>query len=355
MSVSPTEELEISSTAEVTTGANAESPAAVTTEGAKAESPTAEGVKESLVDRVQNALKQQSEGKSPAPVVKEGKDPTIKASEGEPQAPVEDDDRPFTQDEINRLHSKTRKQFNRLLSNVNRLESDVKAAQDEVAAAKSVAGKYENLTGFLKEHDIPADDANAAFELLRDIRRNPMAALERLTPLVQQLQKITGVAMPDDLQQQIRVGAITPEYAAEVSRLRAAQAQQQAEIQRQEERSKRDQQSQNEARIQGIDKGIRDWETRIASSDPDYQKLRSDFQDEIELSLVRAQRENRIPLDPAAVVQFAEDCLKRVKARATRYSPPMTEIRHVQGSGGAAVQTAKPKSSLEAAMAALNR
>jgi hypothetical protein len=321
------------------TGSPAASPPVI--EGEKAVSPPAEGVKELLVDRIKQATDKLVDGKSPIPTEPD------KQGDELPPNPTETEVQPFTREDLPRLHSHTRKRVEKLLAKVdtaNRERDEFKVQSEE----------YGKIKQYLTENDISGEDANIAFELLRDIKKDPAKALQTLAPVIERLQRETGTILPEDLAQQVHQGYVTKEHAQELSRLRAEKARQ-TETQNRET-TLSEQRRQHEAQVQAA-KSITDalsaWERKWQASDPDYSKKNSEVQEALELAMARAQREGKLPKTPEEALKLVEDCRKRVEERIGRYQPPKQEVKHVSG-GAAPTAMPRPKTSIEAILNAVN-
>lgn len=347
MTVSPTDNQEITSvdaeeSNSVNQGSDAGSPSA--TEGADADSPPAQGSKkESLVDRIKKATDAVVEGKSPDP--KEGDDGEAAKAEGE-ENPEEAEEKPFTKDDLNGLHSKTRKRVGKLIATLDTVTKE----RDQF---KPAAEQYSQVIGFLKENGLSMDDANQAFDIMRDIQHDPERALAALEPIVEQLRQATGSVLPPDLAAQVQQGYITEAHAQELSKHRAKNAHQSVKAEHDRENFQRQRVETAQKATKDIVSSISDWESKWASADPDYQKLRDDVRDELELSLSRAHKAGKLPRTAQDAVKFAEDCKKRVISKLGKFQPPRKEIRHVTGSSAPSAKPAA-KSMQEAILNAAN-
>ena len=154
--------------------------------------------------------------------------------------------------------------------------------------------------------------------------------------------------LPDDLREQVNAGYITEEHARELSQHRARTAHQQVKAADQEQRSQRTQVETQKKTVQGIEQAITAWESKWASTDPDYQKKQRKVQEQIEISLSRAQRANKLPKTAEEAVKLADECRKRVEAEYAQFSPAKREVRHV--TGGSAVSAASPPKTLQEAI-----
>ncbi len=346
MTVSPTEDNDVTTGAAEAPiaddkGVPAEAPAA--NEDAKADSsPAPKAAKETLVDRIKKAADDVSQEKSP---VSDGKTEGSEA-EAKPEGEATEEEKPFTKDDLGNLHSKTRKRVGKLLETVENLSK-------ENDSLRPAAVQYQGVVKFLKDNDLTMDDANTAFEVLRAIRHDPNRALEMLAPIWEQLQQATGAVLPSDLATKVQQGYLTEADAKEMARLRAVSVQNELKARDSETKQEQRQVEEMAANVKSIQQTITSWESKWASSDPDYQKKRNDVKDMLELALSRAQREGKLPKTPNDALALAEDCRRKVEARFNQFKPQKPEIRHVTGSSAVATKP-QPKTSAEAILQAVN-
>lgn len=323
MSVSPTEnentnQAEFSDSA--SEGSNAGSPPA--NEGVNAESPTADkGAKETLVDRIKKATDSVTTEQSPGSESGEGSETNASAPQGE----TEEEVKPFTKDDLPHLHSKTRKRVEKLLATVD-------SVTHERDTLKPAAEAYQGVMGFLKSNGLSMDDANKAFDIMRDIQHNPEQALKQLQPIVQQLMQLTGDILPDDLAQRVNQGYLSEADAREIALHRVNAVRQQ---EREKDQETENQHKQREAALQNVNSiqnAVSKWESSWASSDPDYKIKRDEVRDLIELELARSQRAKSLPKTSEDAVKLAEKCRAIVEKKLGKFQPRKTEVVHVSGS-----------------------
>lgn len=345
MSVSSTEELNPDAVIPASESVGAEESTKIT--GADAESPpAAESVKETLVDRIKKSVDNLSKEKS---LVSGGNEDDIPPKVGDDSVVAAEEDAAFTKaDDLQNLKPGLQKRVKKLLAEVDKREDALKEVQPAVEG-------YNRLTGFLKDNGISMDDANSALDLVADLKRDPKRAYDRLLPVMLDLQRIVGITLPDDLKQEMDNGYISEERAREIARGRADIARR--ELSDQETAARTESQKVEDAQRQGkaVEQSVTSWETKWKNSDPDYPKLRNEVQDEIELGLMRAQREGKLPGSPEAAVKFAEACLKRVKEKIARLQPNKQEVVHVSGSSSGTNTVSRPKTLQEALLNAVNK
>jgi hypothetical protein len=75
------------------------------------------------------------------------------------------------------------------------------------------------------QHNIPMTAIDDALKLLILLTTDPKKAREQLTPIVEQLDVITGASLPADLQRKVDASVIDVETAQEIARLRLSKGQ----------------------------------------------------------------------------------------------------------------------------------
>ncbi len=213
--------------------------------------------------------------------------------EGEQTEADGDDDAGPDQENFSDVPFHTHPRFKELIDQRNRF--------------KEGAQQFEQVQTFLSENGLSSDEAADALRLRALMKSDPAQAWDQLKPVVQQLLRDVGAVLPADLQEQVRNGQITKEAAAEISRLRAAEA----NTTRQNEA--RDQRAQQDAEVQrqrNVQSAVGDWETQQRARDPDFEAKLPDLQREI----IYLQRTEGQPSDPASArkqIQKAYDSVTK--------------------------------------------
>ena len=71
------------------------------------------------------------------------------------------------------------------------------------------AEQYEQITGFLAQNNLSAEEAAQGFQIMALMKNDPAAALDALSPFVQQLGIQSGITMPGDIQSKVEDGYLT--------------------------------------------------------------------------------------------------------------------------------------------------
>lgn len=294
---------------------------------------------ESLLDRVKSALEPKTAGSSPAPASQE--------ASPNPDAPSEDDEKEPesdpTEEEQARYHSKTRKQIRRLLGQRNE-------ALDKVKELEPEAEGFRKITGFIRDAGMTPDEANLLLEVGRNMKHDPLKALEQLKPYYDALQRMAGDVLPPDLQAAVDRQEITPVYARQLARTKTETAVLSQRTQAQEDADRRRQDAERTQQFgANVASTISTWESNQAKSDPDWTLKQGRIGELIELDI----RRNGYPQTAQAAVDLAEKARTAVNAELARYAPRRQAVTPVNPASAARVAPAKPSTALEAARMAL--
>lgn len=295
---------------------------------------------ESLMDRVTAALQPKPAGSSPAIASQE--------VAPNPDAPSEDDekepDSDPTEEEQARYHSKTRKQIRRLLGQRNDALDQVKELQPE-------AEGFRKITGFIRDSGMTPDEANLLLEVGKNMKQDPLKALEQLKPYYDALSRMAGDVLPPDLQAAVTRGEITEPYARQLARTKTETAVLSQRTQAQErEDSARRTADQSRQHADTVSQTLSTWERNQAQTDPDWNLKQGRIGELMELEV---RRTGKYPATTQDAVALAEKALTAVKAEQARFQPRRVAVTPVNPASVARVMPAKPTSALEAASQAL--
>jgi hypothetical protein len=140
------------------------------------------------------------------------------------------------------------------------------------------AVRYHNVSRFIEDNGLKAEDAAEALTVAALAVRDPKAAWERLRPWVQNLLVAAGEVLPQDLGQRVQNGELSQEAAMELSRSRA-------QVQAAEFRGTFEQQQaerrQQQERATSIVSTAESWEADRRTKDPNFEAKLPDLQREI--------------------------------------------------------------------------
>ncbi len=298
-------------------------------------------VKAALEPKTDKAPESEEQGSKPedAPVADAKKDG---ADEGE-----DSDD--LSEEELARLRPKTRKRIDNLLK--ERSERDAKIVDLEPKAQN-----FEKIQRFVDDAGLSKDEVNQGFDVMKNLRNDPLKAYEQLKPIFVQLQQMAGEVLTPDLQQAVDQGQLTEAHARELAltRSRASVNERRVtEIDQREEASR--QREASEATVNDVAGAVTAWEKATSKSDPDWKLKQPRIQVLVENEILRKQREDRsyFPSKDEAI-KMSKDALATVEAEFKRMSPQRRSMTPVADAGSSR-STPVPTSMLDAVKVGLER
>jgi|TARA_R100000458_G_scaffold13085_2_gene10924 hypothetical protein len=219
--------------------------------------------------------------------------------------------------------------------------------QEMISERDAYKQSHEELLGlknYMTEHGLTSDEVTLGFDIMKNIKHNPQAALEALAPFIQEMEVQTGVRLSPDIQERFDEGYIDEESARELSQSRsreqlAQQASQRAAAQAQQIQ----QQQQLDAHANEVSGAVSEWERGWSSNDPDYKLKQPKVMEKIELHLLK----NGAPQTKEDAVQIAEACRKAVDNEFRQLRPQKGNVTPVTG-GSSPKSTPEPQTLMEA-------
>jgi len=303
-----------------------------------------------LVSRVKDALAKKPEAENTTDSGEQGSkpDPVTDAPAKEGDA-ADDGSGDLTEEELARLRPKTRKRIDNLLK--DRSDRDA-----EISTLKPDAEQFRTVKRFVEEAGLSKDEVNQGFDVMRALKRDPARAYQVLRPIMDQLEQINGLVLPDDLQQAVRLGQITEAHATELSRTRASTALSQRQLQeRNESAEAQRQQDAHKSRVDETSTKVSEWERSQEKSDPDWKHKQKAVMQAVELETMRQMnaKPGWFP-SPDEALKISKDALAGVNEQLKAFVPRKREINPAHADSSAASSLGpKPKTALEAARRAL--
>ena len=304
--------------------------------------------KESLLEAVQRAVPElrqsddqegADEGASPAQAAKD------KTSDDDPELPDE-----ATPDELAKLSQSAKRRIKKLSSQRQKLASEVERLKTLEPSAQAA----DQVTKYLRDADISREDFLMGLELMAAMRRGDFRTFYAgVQPYVKLAEEYLGVALPEDLQQQVQQGHMTTQAAAMYSRERMDRAiaqtnaarQQQAFQQHQQMSAQQQQVQQREVLAARVRDTVNNWESQVARTDPDYAAKKAAVQN----TMWAVVREQGIPQSPEHGLEIAREAYRRVNDQYRAWAPQRRPtMRSPSSTGRTAGVSPEPKSLLEA-------
>lgn len=165
-----------------------------------------------------------------------------------------------------------------------KLNEEKSALEKENAGFKEASGAIDRLESFMTEQNLSTEDFNQLLHIGSLVKNDPKAALEALTPLVIQLQEVTGNTVPADIQQAIDQGHVTEDYGRQLAVARATTTLTQVQADRSNHRLETEQQT---TAVNALGAAASTWENEWQASDPDYPAKADRVREKIELAIHR--------------------------------------------------------------------
>jgi hypothetical protein len=266
-------------------------------------------------------------------------------AEGEPPPDdkKDDEDDELSEDEKSKLSARTTQR-------IKKLDKAVKAAQAEIGTLRPKAEEYEKIENFVRESGLTNDAVAGTLQIAALIRQNPREALNRLTPIVQQLQSMVGETLPPELAQRVQQGFLTEQDARAIARSSAeaainARRAQEAQERLQFETAARDQRQVVDSTINSVET----WEANKAKTDPDWKHKSDEIAEAVETAILKKSHELGRAWFPTQqeAIELSEQALKKVNERFKRFAPRPTAINPAASGGASARSNTAPKSMLD--------
>jgi hypothetical protein len=295
----------------------------------------------SVVDAVVSALRPKTDGEgSPA-----SQTPDSTKAEDPAKAQAEELSDDVTAEELADQKPKTRKRIEQLLGKVKTLSTERDAMSSKVA-------EFDKFVGFIAKNNLTQEDVNSIFEIGALVRSNdPAAALEKLTPVYQQLQKLAGVVLPPDLDERVRLGYIAEPDARELHRSRTeAKLAQQRQSETERKATEDREQERRSGIVRDVSSAISSWETAKKTSDPDWHLKAQRIDQRVRLEVY----EKGYPETKDAAVKMINSIYDEV-TKEIRGLVPKAPAKSPAVAGGSSTSTvAEPKSLLDAIRIGMN-
>jgi hypothetical protein len=270
--------------------------------------------------------------------------PKTDATQPSPEGTVDPLDADPGEQELGALIPKTRKRMERLIEQRN-------SARAETETLKEPAAKWSQFYGYLEQAQLAPEDVNLLLGVGAHLRAGRMKEFrDGIAPYWRLANEALGDFLPQDLQAKVDQGEITNETAAEMSRLRYANARLQGQAQATDKnlQDNRQQQTANAVR-----NAVTVWEEGVKQRDPDYARKAAAV-----LRISQAlMLEHGAPQTPEAAVELAKRAYVEAGGWAGQFTPPPQPTRpvpdstRVNGSGA----RPEPRNLMEAAMLGLER
>lgn len=313
-------------------------------------SPAEKGEKGDLFTAVKAALEPKTE-KSPDSDTQGSKPEESPVADAKKDGADEGEDTDdLTEEELARLRPKTRKRIDNLLK--ERSDRDARIAELDPKAQN-----FEKIQRFVDNAGLSKDEVNQGFDVMANLRNDPLKAYEQLKPIFAQLQQMAGEVLSPDLQQAVEQGQLTEAHARELALTRSRASVNERRLTETEQRQQATAQREaSEANINDVAGAVTEWEKTTSKNDPDWKLKQPRIQVLVENEILRKQAR-----DPAyfpskdEALKMSKDALAAVETEFKRIAPQRRSISTPGADAGSSPSTPVPKTMLEAAQAGLAR
>lgn len=140
-------------------------------------------------------------------------------------------------------------------------------AREQIKRMQVVVDDWRNLDSFCKQNAITPEQFKNVVEVQALLNTDPAKALERLRPIMNELEGFVGNKLPDDLQKLVDDGECSLRVAKELAQTRAKSRFGEGKLKHDRARIESERQAELQSRIKT---SVVSWETSKRDSDPDY-------------------------------------------------------------------------------------
>lgn len=194
-----------------------------------------------------------------------------------------------------------------------------------------------NLRDFASNTGLSDVEISDGLRIMALMKENPAAALESMKPYMEALETVTGERLPDDLNNAVDEGAITPELASELARARGETGIAQQRV----EKAQQTLATNNGAHI---GEAVQTWTDQWQQSDPDASVKLPRVMDRVKVSLMEGFR----PQSPQQAIDHVKGIVNEVTKEIEALKPARPARKAITGGGRTPSQAkSEPTSMLE--------
>lgn len=252
-----------------------------------------------------------------------------------------------TDDEIKALVPRTKARVERLLAQRNE-------ARTQTESLKPDAAKWQQMDGYLRKHDLAAEDANLLLGVGAALRRGDFKGfLDGVMPYVDLCREGLGISLPKDIQGKVDAGDLSVEAATELSVTRFANSRLQGQAKANSDAATAAQAAEAQTRTaNAVGAAVVSWEQSVAARDPDYAK-KAPHVERVAQALIAQYGRPGTPDDALVLAKRAYEEVSNLFAAAR--PAPVATLPQPSGARAVGNTRPEPKSLMEAAMGALEK
>jgi len=273
------------------------------------------------------------------------------SKEPDPDKPeeVKPADPELSEEELAKYSKGAQRRIRELVEERKTVQAEVEPLRQEIETIKPKAERLDQLTGYMREHEITPDHLNNALGLTAMINKgNYREALPVLENLLNQVKTAAGEVLPKDLQSQVDLGYITEAHAKELNRAKVSekQATERAQKVATDAETQR-QQREVQTIVNTATSAAEAWNSEQVKSDPDWNQKRDLVTEGMELELRRLGPAG-YPRTDKAVRDLLDKVKSSVETRIGKFRSAPKAMTPVNGNPVSPRSAAKPASYLDA-------
>lgn len=241
---------------------------------------------------------------------------------------------------------------------MRKLTSDLTTQGRELGELRPKAAEYDKIRSFIDRTGLAPRDVQSVAEIAAMLIHDPVGARQRLMPIMAELDRILGVVLPRDLQEQVDQGYLTLEHAQALSQANAAAALNRTRADRLvEDRQRNETVSRQQQVIDQSLSAMDAWEAQQKRNDPDWSSKQAEVTELVELAIERKARELGRSWFPNSqeATQMLNEALQTVNTRFKRFAPKPTQINAPVTSGASPRSVPAPKNTMDVIKGVLGR
>lgn len=145
-------------------------------------------------------------------------------------------------------------------------------------AFKGDAERYRNVEGFLKQHNVTADEASTALNWAAMRKTDAPKLWAEIKPWIQELLVDAGEVLPADLRPRVESGELTVEAANEIARERASRT---SIERRQKTTEERQEEERARTHVESLRSAANTWDAERSAKDPNFEAKRQKIMKEL--------------------------------------------------------------------------
>ncbi len=310
-------------------------------------SESGDNSKESLLDAVQKVVATTEEPTVEGERAKEEAPKEVKPEEGE-----KEDDESNTETESSASEEVPESVPAPVKKKIRKLQKEALKYKHEIENLKPSAEIGQQLQNYASSNNLSSEDVVFALDLAAMVARNDYEGFYKvISPLIRHAQEVTGVVLPQDLEQMVEQQQMTPQAAQEFARTRFERAQ----YENQTRQLQQVQQTQQVSRVKDdVQRSVSAFEQRLAAQDPDY-KAKADAVRRAAQAML-FERGGRINNQQEAL-QIVQAAYNEVNAKFRRIQQPVRATAPTPGSSNPQTPPARsaPKNLMEAVLSGLEK